>query len=164
MGQRCMTRSKQFPFTQGDDAVGQCLWMAMVTAQLVEMVLDPNYKLPSGEAKLYHWKLMYIYKVLLDTVLESSLRAILHQGDDDTVPKMWEWRDGTQGRVIHWGQTLLHKDLWLPQYCYNYWWYVERSQQGLHYPLVWAAPSVGRNDMDEGWTLKESHTYEKHFT
>jgi hypothetical protein len=33
---------------------------------------------------------MYIYKVLLDTVLESSLRAILHWGDADTVPKMWE--------------------------------------------------------------------------
>jgi hypothetical protein len=31
---------------------------------------------------------MYVYKVLLNTVLESSLQAILHQGD--AVPKMWE--------------------------------------------------------------------------
>jgi hypothetical protein len=33
---------------------------------------------------------MYVYKVLLDTVQESSLRAILHRGEADTVPKMWE--------------------------------------------------------------------------
>jgi hypothetical protein len=32
---------------------------------------------------------MHIYKVLLDTVLESSLRAILHWGDADTILKMW---------------------------------------------------------------------------
>jgi hypothetical protein len=54
------------------------------------MVLDPNYKPPAGEEKLYHQQLMYVYKVLLNTVLESSLRAILHHGDTDTVPKMWE--------------------------------------------------------------------------
>jgi hypothetical protein len=33
---------------------------------------------------------MYVYKVLLDTVLESSLQAILHWGDADTILKMWE--------------------------------------------------------------------------
>ena len=43
-----------------------------------------------GEEKLYCQQLTYVYKVLLDTVLESSLRAILHWGDADTVPKMWE--------------------------------------------------------------------------
>jgi hypothetical protein len=56
----------------------KCLWTATATAQLVEMVLDPNYKLPAGEEKLYHWQLTYVYKVPLDTVLKSSLRAILH--------------------------------------------------------------------------------------
>jgi hypothetical protein len=52
--------------------------MAMATAQLVEMVLNPNYQPQAGDEKLYHQQLMHIYKVLLDTVLESSLRAILH--------------------------------------------------------------------------------------
>jgi hypothetical protein len=47
--------------------------MAMTTAQLVEMVLDPNYKPQAGEEKLYHWQLMYIYKVLLDIVLARKL-------------------------------------------------------------------------------------------
>jgi hypothetical protein len=61
----------------------------MATAQLVvEMVLNPNYKPWAGEEKLYCWQLMYIYKVLLDTILESWLRAILHQGDASTIPKM----------------------------------------------------------------------------
>jgi hypothetical protein len=64
--------------------------MAMATAKLLEMVLDPNYKLPAGEEKLYCQQLMYIYKVLLNTVLESSLRAILHLGEADTLPEMWE--------------------------------------------------------------------------
>ncbi len=52
--------------------------MATATAQLVHMVLDPNYKPPAGEEKLYYCQLMYVYIVLLNTVLESSLRAILH--------------------------------------------------------------------------------------
>jgi hypothetical protein len=68
----------------------KCLWMATATAQLVEMVLDPNYKPQTGEEKLYCQQLTYIYKVLLNTVLKSSLRAILHRGDAETVPKMWE--------------------------------------------------------------------------
>jgi hypothetical protein len=29
------------------------LWTAMATAQLVVLVLDPNYKQPKGEEKLY---------------------------------------------------------------------------------------------------------------
>jgi hypothetical protein len=68
----------------------KCLWTAMATAQLVEMVLDPNYRPQAGEEKLHCQQLTYVYKVLLDTVLESSLIAILHWGDTDTVLKMWE--------------------------------------------------------------------------
>jgi hypothetical protein len=64
------------------------LWMAMSTVQLVAMVLDPNYKPPTGKEKLYQQQLTYIYKVLIDTVLESSLRAILHGGDAETILKM----------------------------------------------------------------------------
>jgi hypothetical protein len=52
--------------------------MATATAHLVEMVPNLNYFLQAGEEKLYHQQLMYIYKVLLDTVVKSSLRAILH--------------------------------------------------------------------------------------
>jgi hypothetical protein len=33
---------------------------------------------------------MYVFKVLLNTVLESSLWAILHQDEANTAPKMWE--------------------------------------------------------------------------
>jgi hypothetical protein len=68
----------------------KCLWTAMATAQLIEMVLDPNYKPQAGEEKLCCQQLMYVYKVLLDTVLECSLRAILHRGEADTILKMWE--------------------------------------------------------------------------
>jgi hypothetical protein len=64
----------------------KCLCTATTTAQLVEMVLDSNCKLPAGEEKLYHWQLMCIFKVLLDTVLESSLRVILHQGEANPIP------------------------------------------------------------------------------
>jgi hypothetical protein len=52
--------------------------MATATAQLVEMVPNLNYNLQAGKEKLYHQQLMYIYKVLLDTVVKSSLRATLH--------------------------------------------------------------------------------------
>ena len=53
-------------------------------------MLHSNYKRQAWEEKLYHQQLMYVYKVLLDTVLESSLQAILHWGDADTILKMWE--------------------------------------------------------------------------
>jgi hypothetical protein len=43
-----------------------------------------------GEEKLYCQQLTYAYKVLLDTVVECSFQAILHWGDADTIPKMWE--------------------------------------------------------------------------
>jgi hypothetical protein len=56
----------------------KCLWKVMATVQPDEMVLDPNYKLQAGEEKLYHQQLTYVHKVLLNTVLESSLRGILH--------------------------------------------------------------------------------------
>jgi hypothetical protein len=49
-------------------------------AQLVEMVLDSKYKPQVGEEKLYHWQVTYVYKVLLDTALESSWQAFLHRG------------------------------------------------------------------------------------
>jgi hypothetical protein len=66
------------------------LWTAMATAQLVVLVLDPNYKQPKGEEKLYQCQLTHVYKVILDTVLESSLRAILRQGEAESVlTKMW---------------------------------------------------------------------------
>jgi hypothetical protein len=53
--------------------------MAMATAQLIEIVLDPSYKPPAAaEEKLYCRQLMYIYNLLLNTILESSLWAILH--------------------------------------------------------------------------------------
>jgi hypothetical protein len=47
---------------------------------LVEMVLDSKYKPQVGEEKLYHWQVTYVYKVLLDTALESSWQAFLHRG------------------------------------------------------------------------------------
>jgi hypothetical protein len=53
----------------------------MATAQLVEIVLDPNYKPLAGEEQLCCQQLTYIYKVFLETVLERKLRAILHGGD-----------------------------------------------------------------------------------
>jgi hypothetical protein len=59
----------------------ECLWTGMATAQLVEIVLDPNYKPLAGEEQLCCQQLTYIYKVLLETVLERKLRAILHGGD-----------------------------------------------------------------------------------
>jgi hypothetical protein len=37
------------------------LWMAMVTAQLVGMVLDPNFKPQAGEEKLYQQQLMAVH-------------------------------------------------------------------------------------------------------
>jgi hypothetical protein len=64
--------------------------MVMAIAQLVEMVLDSYYKPPAGEGKLYSWQLTYVYKVLLNTVLESSLQAILQQDEADTILKIWE--------------------------------------------------------------------------
>jgi hypothetical protein len=44
--------------------------MATATAQLVEMVPNLNYNLQEGEEKLCHQQLMYIYKVLFDTVVK----------------------------------------------------------------------------------------------
>jgi hypothetical protein len=77
--------------------------------------------------------------VLLNTVLESSLRGILHWGDADTILKMWE--------------KMVSKAKWTTQAkpnskkIFDYlntalWWTMERNQQGLRYPLVWTALSL----------------------
>jgi hypothetical protein len=110
------------------------VWMAMATAQLVEIVLDSNYKPQAGEEKLYCQQLTYVYKVLLNTVLESSLWAIPYQGDAGSYCTKDVGGNGLQGSTET--KQYFKKIFDLPQYCYNQWWTLKRNQQRLSYSLV----------------------------
>jgi hypothetical protein len=62
---------------------------ATATVQLIAEMLDHTYVPPAGDKRLFDLKNSYWYKVLVDIIQESSLRAIVNAGPVGDGQTVW---------------------------------------------------------------------------